>query len=435
MYASGYRIDRKDGKFVLQKTGMLILSTRPGEAKVSINDKKMSKMTTFPFLPIKINNLLPGSYKVTFAREGYRTWTNSVKVEANLVSWVNYVLLFPKELIFTKVDPLVGKSVLAQSGDRRDLFAVDAANNFYIYNTGNNNLDKVWPKKNQADIKLSKSDILTSDFTQNNGKIILKLKSQNAPVFAIMDLNGTEGTLTYLDKYYSQTFERVEADPVDSGYIFVLLKGNLYRLSLNNPSLPSPIAVNVIDYSAERNRVVYYVQDNTSGTSLNSVNYDGSRKNVVSGAIVKNTDYKFAFSDSENVLLVLPKEEATLTAYMLNGNQKSTTDLGKNITEFKWSENGRFVYYYGGNEVHYYDWDRQKETSSTTPDHIVKLGWYYDENHFMIQTDKELFEEDYDGTNKVNFENLAVLFYLDQRQQNIIFANNKGEFQKFTGNF
>jgi hypothetical protein len=236
-YANGYRIDRKDGKLVLQKTGIMIVATRPGEAQIVLNGKNTNKLTTFPFLPVKINNLLPTTYKLELVREGFRKWENNVKVQSNYVTWVNYVLLFPNDLKIAKVDPLEGKTVIAQSKNNRYLFVSGTEQNvasYYLFDTNNNNLEKVWPKKTSPTESYLANPVFQSvQFSENNDKLIARVQNGSMNDFVTIDLNGTDGKVVSLNTYYKTTLDRVVPDPLDASFVFGVVGKNLYRLNLN----------------------------------------------------------------------------------------------------------------------------------------------------------------------------------------------------------
>ncbi|MDP1571490.1 MAG: PEGA domain-containing protein, partial [Vicinamibacterales bacterium] len=56
--------------------GSLLVESRPAGARVRIDDREAG--TT----PLTLPGLAPGSYRVSIAREGYQTWTTTVRVVA-----------------------------------------------------------------------------------------------------------------------------------------------------------------------------------------------------------------------------------------------------------------------------------------------------------------------------------------------------------------
>jgi hypothetical protein len=132
--------------------------------------------------------------------------------------------------------------------------------------------------------------------------------------------------------------------------------------------------------------------------------------------------------------MVLPKQEKTLTAYFRVNNQMTTIDLAKSVNDFNWSINGRYLYYYSGKNIKHYDWDRQRETAVNLESDIQKLNWFFDENHYLVSTEKGVFEIDLDNTNRIEFTTKNSTFYQDPRLTSLIFKEDN-VFKKFSGNF
>lgn len=67
LYTAGYRYNLKKNK--IQKTGILILKSRPKEATIYLNEKIQKEKT-----PARIANLLPEDYFVRVEKENFYPW-------------------------------------------------------------------------------------------------------------------------------------------------------------------------------------------------------------------------------------------------------------------------------------------------------------------------------------------------------------------------
>jgi hypothetical protein len=90
-YASGYRYNFKKHK--IQKTGMLILKTKPEEATIYLNNKIQKSKT-----PAKIGNLLPEEYLVRIEKENFYPWKKKLTIQSDLVTFAEDIILFKKSL-------------------------------------------------------------------------------------------------------------------------------------------------------------------------------------------------------------------------------------------------------------------------------------------------------------------------------------------------
>jgi len=87
-FALGYKFNQHSLKFV--KTGLIFVKTQPAGAKIYLNGKLTSEKS-----PASMQELLPGTYKVTLELAQYYPWNGQVEVEAGRVSRVDKVIFFP----------------------------------------------------------------------------------------------------------------------------------------------------------------------------------------------------------------------------------------------------------------------------------------------------------------------------------------------------
>ena len=87
LYATGYRIVPKNGRTVVEGTGLLVLTSKPDGARVYVNNK----LTTATDQTI---NLEPNTYEIKIEKDGYFTWKKKITIKEGEVSQA-YALLFP----------------------------------------------------------------------------------------------------------------------------------------------------------------------------------------------------------------------------------------------------------------------------------------------------------------------------------------------------
>lgn len=87
-FALGYKFNPHTLKF--SKTGLIVLKTQPAGASVYLDKKLLDEKT-----PTTINELLPGKYYLRVELENHYPWFGEVIVEANNVTHLDKIILFP----------------------------------------------------------------------------------------------------------------------------------------------------------------------------------------------------------------------------------------------------------------------------------------------------------------------------------------------------
>ena len=88
-FALGYKFNPHTLKFV--KTGLIFIRTQPAGAKIYLNGKLLSERS-----PASMQELVPGTYRVSLRLAQHYPWMGQVEVEAGKVSRVDKVILFPQ---------------------------------------------------------------------------------------------------------------------------------------------------------------------------------------------------------------------------------------------------------------------------------------------------------------------------------------------------
>ncbi|MFA6340717.1 MAG: PEGA domain-containing protein [Candidatus Paceibacterota bacterium] len=89
LYANG---DIFTSGFSLLKTGGIYVNTAPIGSQVFLNSKLVDE-TSFFNRDILIKNLRVGTYNVSVKKDGYNTWTKTIRVQNNIVSDANVFML------------------------------------------------------------------------------------------------------------------------------------------------------------------------------------------------------------------------------------------------------------------------------------------------------------------------------------------------------
>jgi hypothetical protein len=89
-YALGYKFNTQNFKFV--KTGLIFIKTQPPGAQIYLNGRLFREKS-----PASIQELLPGSYKISLELARHYPWKGQVEVEAGKASRIDKIILFARE--------------------------------------------------------------------------------------------------------------------------------------------------------------------------------------------------------------------------------------------------------------------------------------------------------------------------------------------------
>src|SRR5689334_10585410 len=109
-YGQGYSYDLRTHHFNLN--GLLILSSVPGGASISLNGKLNSHKTPYR------TYTTAQSYEVVISKSGYFTWRKTVNVRPPEVTNLADIFLVPSDLKTETIDTADSVSALAASRDR-----------------------------------------------------------------------------------------------------------------------------------------------------------------------------------------------------------------------------------------------------------------------------------------------------------------------------
>jgi hypothetical protein len=443
--ASGFRISYADNKLSFQRTGMIILASHPFGADIFLNGKSEGKKTGYFFFPTKMSSILPGDYTISLKKDGYKTWEDVVSVVPNLVTRINYALLFKenldlKELSFpsdVKIIPNAEKNNL-----NNDMILSKTENGLttlYIYDANKDTSKKIWPPEEQLTESLTNNSEITGvKLNKGNDRVIIYLKNGETTSYGLIDFSTEVSTLIFLESKFEKAFSKLVWSTTDPSQLLALSDAGLYIINLKDNSISDLIASSVVDFSVEKNKQIYYIVDKSASFSLFQMNLDGNNKKLISEKIAKSKTYKISYSSKANALAILPYDDKGLYIYNGISEQMSPTKLSEDSLDFEWSNDSEKIYYSDGKIIKNYNFEKQKSSQVDMGENILSIDWYYDNFHYLVQTENGLFVIDYDGSNKVCIHSGQIDQESSYLNGDIIFSYVDGtalEFKRFVSGF
>lgn len=402
--AAGYNIKFQDGHFVTQKTGMIIVSTRPGEAVVSLDGEVQSQKTpSLSIFNLKIKRVICGTHHLVVSRNGYETWEGDVVVNPGLVSWRDYLILIPTD---RKAEPFkfagtVESMVATRDHRRLAVFTADRAQNIYTIwevNTDSKTSTKITEGTLAAGEKVTLLEI-SNDYSR-----LLYLRTN--PTTQKNSYSVTEfrqsGSTSDLSALFSNRAEGYYFSPYNSAELYFLQTGGLYRVNLTNRTESALLVPNVIGVypQVEQLLAVRKVDDNYG---LWTINDNNESTNIIK-ALPAATSYQATYLKGTKSYLVQGQDDKDLLLYNTETRNPTLETISRNATLFVPSPNGTSVAIYGENKLRVFNITERKYYDTVETDKLRSLDWIQDDRNLLLGTDTEVRLINYNGDyNKLLF--------------------------------
>jgi len=370
-WARGYWWNPQTG--TLQKTGTLMIKSTPSEdLKIYLNDQLQEKNRT----PLKLTNLEPGNYKVRIEKEGYWPWEKEVTIKEEKITWLEYIILFPKD--FTQ-EKLVDQIKTFKLSPRQEKIAYqDSQNNLALFDLNTQKSEIIYNNLNLSEILW--------DYQEES----LGLKIDNH--FYVLELASQK--LIKLEPEIS--LKEIAFNPLSSRKIIGLDQNqNLLEFNLSNQEIKI-IKEKVINFSLNlRNLFILTKENNKMVLQESDLNYSDWSKIVEieaeSGQIIPSKDSKrlALLTQPQNILWII--------------EDNNLEKIAEKVDQAKWDFKAQKLLFKIGGEIYCYTLERdglmikEKTLINRFAQEIKQLFWYPDSEHILFVLDNNLFVCDLDG--------------------------------------
>lgn len=414
LYASGYRYNFKAHR--LQKTGLLIIETKPKAAKIYLNNQ-LNKNTT----PAELKNLLPDEYLIKLEKDGYYPWTKKLKIASNLTTFANNIILFKKGLPILKQPGLI-------------IWAKQAPNQnklIYLELTDNNYQIKLFDLQNQEEKiifeTMANSQILPLSWSPNNKKLLVSV-GYNSYLIINTETKSTQN----LTATTAINFEKIRWDEKNNNILYGLKKNTLYQIDLlNNKTLP--VLSSYINDFLPRGQNLYYLTKTNQGAFLNrQILGADSPPSVIKLPLFSAYEFKTGpehlltvFDAKNNELLIINAD-----IFDQSDDQPKNIQLQLKAKKIVWSKNFKKAIIYNDFEIYNYDAESNNNHLITRLSQEIKNAcWLPDAGYIFYTTDETLNVIELGFEIIKNSYQLANATYMG----NDLFLDQKGERIYFTG--
>ncbi len=412
--ANGYKFSYTNGLIKLQKTGMIIVATKPQDSEILLDGVLKGHNAALSILSMKVSGVLPGKHNLAIVKKDYQKWEKSIVVKPDLVTWLEYVLLFPAKIKSEPVKQLTDSQFISADKDNKALLFKKSTKDgmsYFIYDPANGTKRNLWPPANMTLLDLpSNPEILSVEISSNRNKVLVKYIESGKIDWFIEELVNNEPSSFVKISKYGFSYDELLWNPGNQNELIGLYQQSLTRLTINGQGQLEqvPLVSKVIDYDVANDGNIYYIQEEKSNYVLDKMNLNGTNKVTIDKAVQRSSKYKFALSKQRDILALLANDSGNLVAYQKTNGLTNSVNLGSNIKDMSWSKKGNKLVYYNEAKAHIYDWEKISDEEVPLLNKIDKLDWYYDEYHLWGRFEGNLAVIEFDGQNKVNVVSSAM---------------------------
>ena len=372
LYASGYKFNLTwPLKFnrLLQKTGMLNVSTLPKNATIFLNDKPQKKSPfsllkkDFIATPAKIKNILPGEYTLKLERENYWPFERKIKIESGQTTFAEDINLFRSDIPLLVYPDENNNPILSDNG--RYLYLSEQGK---IINLKDGSVSSLTAGENMIGRWIKNSNRLfingkILDPEKNNENNIAATLGQKIAIWYYNDFDGLV--------YYSngESINRLEAD---NRTISTLIKGEKY-----------------LDFEPRNDNIFVIVKNENKITLKSYLIKTGTKIGEIELPAIGNYIFK-----QENEKRICLYDQKNLTLYLIDPANLKDYYVIKGIKSWAWISDEDLIYNSDW-EINVFSLKNGQATLVTrVSEAIDNLVWHKNGRYFIFSTETSLNASD-----------------------------------------
>lgn len=240
LIAMGFSFNENGG---FEQSGLLQLASHPSGASVEIDGNSQFGRTEFSKM------LSSADHKVRVSKDGYDSWSSDIKIDAGLLTRVEWIRLFPQNPEINNAASFKELRLAQFSNDRKWLITIEKGSDELVRANIQGDRLKNNRLKLSAILGAKAEQVLLGDFTihdwnENNSKLLLSWKNAGTTSFYLVDLEHAENSIN-LTKQFNHSFSNVLIANDSASKLWAVADGNLYRIDLSESKLSEVIASKV----------------------------------------------------------------------------------------------------------------------------------------------------------------------------------------------
>ncbi len=257
MIAMGFTFS-ESGK--LEQAGLAQISSRPSDASVTIDGDAQFNHTDFSKM------LSSGTHQIKITKPGYDTWTKDVKIDAGLLTRIDWVRLFPEEKHTDNVYDFNNLRLAAFSANRKKLIATEKnSNKLLVIDIQSENIKADELNLNDClsttAAKAVEGEISIIAWNNDNTRLIAKWVNGDETSWHLIDLEHSDASID-LTKRLNLNFSDIIIANDSANKLWALEAGNLRLIDTNNLTISGSFASDVQLITANRDTAIFVNKEN-----------------------------------------------------------------------------------------------------------------------------------------------------------------------------
>ncbi len=383
LYASGYKFNLSwpiKWNRLLQKTGMLAVSTIPTKATIYLNDEPQNDLSLNPWktdyivTPAKIKNLLPGEYELRFEAKGYWPYKQKINIYSGETTFVEDVNLFKENTPFFILD--IPESKLKISPDSKYIYIPEAKKIITLKND------------NARDLKITEN---------NNLKNYHNTWLKNNKLFAdgiIFDPQKEANDINFASVIGSGAYNWTSNE--SGSYLYYLNNSSINQLNADSKNSSAIISgTDYLDYALDQDRLFVLASENKQ-VKLGAFTLSGSKIND-SWSLPTSGHYRFTEKVGDYLSIY---DDQNKTLYLFD--QKKLTNGPMTIMNINsWAlYNSQALIYTNNFEIYIFNFSNSRSDLITRrSEKINDIIWNSEGNYLIFSGDDTLNVFDFKNRN------------------------------------
>ncbi len=428
--ATGWTYDLRTGE--LRETGLVLMGSEPAGADISVNDAPFKQRTNYRW-----SNVVPGSYRLQYTKNGYRPWSSLVTVEPAEVTFADYAWLLPNEIPTKRRYSNLQITTAAQTKDRRRFVFVDQPTATATDPTPQPRLLTstdltrppavlYTPALPTPDKPRRVANFDSLSFSDDNSSLLVRAtySTGEAEWLIMPDAPSDTPRVTNLTTELLINPSWLSWGPRGNNDLYYLEKGSLRRIQISQKAISESLADSVIA-AKWSNEWLSYITDSTAPAER-TVYVRTADQPVADkvGTVPRSATYQLTYFRTTNndFMAVLPNDTKELIIFsnvLRNSDQRVKSISARDVTTFTVSPNGQYLVHNSRGVLATIDFERFKRYRSTTAlAGLTNWSWMNDQ-HLAMSINGTLRLSDFDGqNNEIIAQNFAT-------NSPILFSDNK----------
>lgn len=386
LYTAGYRYNFQSGTVI--RTGVLSISTSPRNAQILLDEQNINRQT-----PAVIEQLMPGDYQITLAKDGYHPWHNTETIQSNITTHLPLITLWRSESPVTIWQRSTQNITANPNGETVAYFIEQGGwNELWLDNLTENS------QKMIARIP-SKVGEMTLDWSTQGGYLLVH--DQNFVTVSVYDYSGNNVPIVTTLKKMSRVFWHPSADHA----LYIGDTSSLEQLDLQTST--SLIISTNGDSSIVLDANLISLTNTETQTELRQTL--GEQTKVI--ALLPKSKYSILQQDGPYLILQNAQNELLIIDF----NSNEPILFKQSVKFFDYLANSHLLLWSDGNEINIYNpINHQTEFITRQGSIITQLKFSPDGNNIFVASENKLLVIDHYKNGAERYT--ATLLETDQLQ-------------------